>query len=48
MFSIPTLNDELKRVLEPRAAAAAAKLKAMRVLAEAGVPVACWSRPSSR
>jgi DNA repair photolyase len=45
MFSIPTLNDELKRVLEPRAAAAAAKLKAMRVLADAGVPVGVLVAP---
>ena len=39
MFSIPTLDDDLKRILEPRAASARAKLKAMRVLADAGVPV---------
>ncbi|HTU64593.1 MAG TPA: PA0069 family radical SAM protein [Steroidobacteraceae bacterium] len=39
MFSIPTLNNELKRILEPRAASATAKLKAMRVLADAGVIV---------
>jgi DNA repair photolyase len=45
MFSIPTLDNELKRVLEPRAAAAAAKLKAMRVLAEAGVPVGVLVAP---
>jgi DNA repair photolyase len=45
MFSIPTLDNELKRVLEPRAASAAAKLKAMRVLAEAGVPVGVLVAP---
>ena len=45
MFSIPTLDNELKRILEPRAAAAAAKLKAMRVLAEAGVPVGVLVAP---
>ena len=45
MFSIPTLNNELKRILEPRAAAAAAKLKAMRVLAEAGIPVGVLVAP---
>jgi DNA repair photolyase len=44
-FSIPTLDDDLKRILEPRAAAAAAKLKAMRVLAEAGVPVGVLVAP---
>ena len=45
MFSIPTLNNELKRVLEPRAASAAAKLKAMRVLADAGVSVGVLVAP---
>jgi len=39
MFSIPTLDNDVKRVLEPRAASASAKLKAMRTLAEAGVIV---------
>ena len=45
MFSIPTLDNEMKRVLEPRAASAGAKLKAMRVLAEAGVPVGVLVAP---
>ena len=45
MFSIPTLNNDLKRVLEPRAAAAAARLKAMRVLADAGVTVGVLVAP---
>jgi len=45
MFSIPTLDNELKRILEPRASAATAKLKAMRVLAEAGVPVGVLVAP---
>jgi DNA repair photolyase len=45
MFSIPTLNNDLKRVLEPRAAAAAARLKAMRTLADAGVPVGVLVAP---
>ncbi|HLA71345.1 MAG TPA: PA0069 family radical SAM protein [Steroidobacteraceae bacterium] len=45
MFSIPTLNNDMKRVLEPRAAAAGARLKAMRVLAEAGVPVGVLVAP---
>jgi DNA repair photolyase len=45
MFSIPTLDSELKRILEPRASAASAKLKAMRVLAEAGVPVGVLVAP---
>lgn len=45
MFSIPTLDNDLKRRLEPRAAAAAARLKAMRTLAEAGVPVGVLVAP---
>ena len=38
-FSLTTLDDELKRVMEPRAASPAARLRAMRVLHQAGVPV---------
>jgi DNA repair photolyase len=45
MFSIPTLDNELKRILEPRASSAAAKLKAMRVLADAGVAVGVLVAP---
>jgi DNA repair photolyase len=45
MFSIPTLEPDMKRILEPRAASAAAKLKAMRVLADAGVPVGVLVAP---
>jgi DNA repair photolyase len=45
MFSIPTLDNDMKRVLEPRAAAAGARLKAMRTLAEAGVPVGVLVAP---
>jgi DNA repair photolyase len=45
MFSIPTLNSALKRALEPRASSAAAKLKAMRALADAGVPVGVLVAP---
>jgi DNA repair photolyase len=45
MFSIPTLNDDLKRILEPRAAAARAKLRAMRTLADAGVRVGVLVAP---
>jgi DNA repair photolyase len=45
MFSIPTLNNDMKRVLEPRASSAAAKLKAMRALADAGVPVGVLVAP---
>jgi DNA repair photolyase len=45
MFSIPTLDNDMKRALEPRAAAAAARLKAMRTLADAGVPVGVLVAP---
>jgi DNA repair photolyase len=45
MFSIPTLDPDLKRILEPRAASAAAKLKAMRLLADHGVPVGVLVAP---
>ena len=45
MFSIPTLSNDMKRVLEPRAAAASARLKAMRVLADAGVTVGVLVAP---
>jgi len=45
MFSIPTLDDALKRLLEPRAASPGAKLRAMRMLADAGVPVGVLVAP---
>jgi DNA repair photolyase len=45
MFSIPTLENDMKRLLEPRAAAAGARLKAMRTLADAGVPVGVLVAP---
>ena len=45
MFSIPTLQPDMKRILEPRAASAAAKLKAMRLLADAGVVVGVLVAP---
>jgi DNA repair photolyase len=45
MFSIPTLDNETKRVLEPRAAAAGARLKAMRTLTDAGVPTGVLVAP---
>jgi DNA repair photolyase len=38
-LSITTLDEELRRLLEPRTATAARRLEALRVLAEAGVPV---------
>lgn len=44
-ISLTTLDDELKRILEPRAAAPKARLRAIRVLREAGVPVGVLLAP---
>ncbi|MAT93159.1 MAG: radical SAM protein [Halioglobus sp.] len=44
-ISITTLDDDLKRRLEPRAASAAARLAAMESLARAGVPVTLLFAP---
>jgi DNA repair photolyase len=43
--SLTTLDDELKRVLEPRAASPAARLRVIRALADAGVPVGVLLAP---
>jgi DNA repair photolyase len=39
MISVTTLDDALKRRLEPRAASGTARLRVLRGLAEAGIPV---------
>lgn len=44
-FSITSLDDQLKRTLEPRAASAHARLRAMRLLSDAGVPVSVMVAP---
>jgi DNA repair photolyase len=44
-FSLTTLDDELKRIMEPRAASPVARLRAMRTLHEAGVPVSVMCAP---
>lgn len=44
-ISITTLRDDLKRTLEPRAASPAARLRAIRKLSEAGVPVIVMASP---
>jgi DNA repair photolyase len=44
-LSITTLDDDLKRTLEPRAAAAAARLRAVRQLAGAGIPTGVMVAP---
>lgn len=44
-ISLTTLDDELKRIMEPRAASPAARLRVMRTLHEAGVPVSVMCAP---
>lgn len=44
-FSVTTLDDDLKRKLEPRTASGQARLRAMRRLSEAGVPVGVLVAP---
>ena len=44
-FSLTTLNDDLKRILEPRAATGQARLKAMASLHGRGVPVQVLTAP---
>ncbi|MEX0900715.1 MAG: PA0069 family radical SAM protein [Gammaproteobacteria bacterium] len=45
MFSVTSLDPEIKRTLEPRAAGPAARLRAMRMLSEAGVPTGVMVAP---
>jgi len=44
-ISIPTMNDDLKRIMEPRVPAAASRLKAISELADAGVEVSVLIAP---
>jgi DNA repair photolyase len=44
-ISVTTLDDELKRRLEPRAAGPGARLGAIRKLADAGIPVSVMAAP---
>lgn len=44
-ISIPTMDASLKRVMEPRVPAASARLKAIRDLSQAGVPVSLLVAP---
>lgn len=44
-ISIPTMNADLKRIMEPRVPAASSRLKAMRDLTAAGVPVSVLVAP---
>jgi DNA repair photolyase len=45
MISLTTLDDDLKRGLEPRAPSPAARLKAIAGLAQAGIPVGVIAAP---
>ena len=45
MISLTTLDDELKRILEPRAAAPSARLRAIRVMREQGIPLGVLCSP---
>jgi len=45
MLSITSLDDEIKRTLEPRAASASARLRVIEQLASAGVPVGVMLAP---
>jgi DNA repair photolyase len=44
-ISIPTMEDDLKRVMEPRVPSAASRLKAMQLLAENGVRTSALLAP---
>ena len=44
-FSINTLDEKLRSILEPRTASAVKKLQAMEKLAEAGIPVGVMNAP---
>jgi len=44
-ISIPTMDDDLKRIMEPRVPSALSRLKAMKLLSEYGVPVSALLAP---
>jgi DNA repair photolyase len=44
-ISIPTMNDDLKRIMEPRVPAASARLKALETLSNNGVPTSVLIAP---
>ena len=44
-ISVPTINDDLKRVMEPRIPSASSRLKAMTLLTENGVPTSALIAP---
>jgi DNA repair photolyase len=44
-ISVPTMNEDLKRIMEPRVPSATARLRAMRLLADNGVPTSALLAP---
>lgn len=44
-LSITTLDEDLRRIMEPRTSASAAKLKAIKTLSDAGIPVGVMMAP---
>ena len=44
-ISVPTIDDELKRIMEPRVPSATARLAAIRKLADRGVPTSALMAP---
>jgi DNA repair photolyase len=44
-ISIPTMDDDLKRIMEPRVPSAMSRLKAMQLLSENGVPTSALLAP---
>jgi DNA repair photolyase len=44
-ISIPTMNDDLKRLMEPRVPSATSRLRAMQLLSENGVPTSALLAP---
>lgn len=44
-FSIPTINEELRRVMEPRTSSVQNKLKAIEILSENDIPVNVMAAP---
>ena len=44
-ISVPTMDDQLKRIMEPRVPSATSRLRAMRMLAEKGIPTSALLAP---
>jgi DNA repair photolyase len=44
-ISLPTMDDQLKRIMEPRVPSAVSRLRAMRMLADRGIPTSALLAP---